>query len=605
MEGHITITRKTEGQDLYSRLQEKALKDIQRIAGKVWTDYNLHDPGITLLDVLNYVLVETDYRMGFTLPDYLTLPQKEFIPREHALFAPSEIYPVNPVTVTDYRKLFISNIDDLSDVRVIVHPESGTYDFVLDVWPDTTDARRKRILKEVFNLYHAHRNLCENVGMIRFLEYDILQICAEIEIDDTMDSNMLTARIFFEIQEFLRAGVRFRRVDELLAEGWTPDEILEGPEQGRMVVDNDSLCTDWEEYDVAWLYQRLRDLQGVSRISSFYFKEDGNVIHGNLKRKSIFQGYALAEMGYRKHEISLTRRGRSVLILWDAVQLHFGSMRAALYGAQNRTTDKEVLDAVPIGIHRDVFSHYSLRNDLPGCYRENIGKQAGAYLDIFDRLTEYALDELKSLPYWMKPDETDLSAKKEQWIDVLEGIYGEDSNLPFLWKYEDETERRRRRVAFLESIPLWGLNRGRGMNLLDTAQQDEAGIEAYFKKVLNIEKFQMEFFLLEYRFLEYKNSEFAVTEGDVSRIAVVLAVDEKWLLDGDFRHGCGELLNRRLPAHIQMTLFWQRRGQIAAFRSNYLFWKYSLSTQRKYGLEELCGKLKKDLKDDNNWYSKI
>lgn len=205
----------------------------------------------------------------------------------------------------------------------------------------------------------------------------------------------------------------------------------------------------------------------------------------------------------------------------------------------------------------------------------------------------------------MKPDETDLSAKKEQWIDVLEGIYGEDSNLPFLWKYEDETERRRRRVTFLESIPLWGLNRGRGMNLLDTAQQDEAGIEAYFKKVLNIEKFQMEFFLLEYRFLEYKNSEFTVTEGDVSRIAVVLAVDEKWLLDGDFRHGCGELLNRRLPAHIQMTLFWQRRGQIAAFRSNYLFWKYSLSTQRKYGLEELCGKLKKDLKDDNNWYSKI
>ena len=605
MSGHITITRKAEGQDLYSRLQEKALKDIQRIAGKVWTDYNLHDPGVTLLDVLNYVLVETDYRMGFTLPDYLTLPQKEFTPRDHALFAPSEIFPVNPVTETDYRKLFISNIDDLSDVRVIVLPESGTYDFVLDVWPDTTDARRKRILKEVFNLYHAHRNLCEDVGTIRFLEYDILQICAEIEIDDTMDSNLLTARIFFEIQEFLRAGVRFRRVDELLAEGWTPDEILEGPEQGRMVVDDDSLCTDWEEYDVAWLYQRLRDLPGVSRISSFYFKEDGNVLHGNLKRKSIFQGYALAEMGYRKHEISLTRRGRSVLILWDAVQLHFGSMRAALYGAQNRTTDKEVLDAVPTGTHRDVFAHYSLRNDLPGNYRENIGEQAGTYLDIFDHLTENTLDELRSLPYWMKPDGTDLTPKKEQWIDVLEEIYGEDSNLPFLWKYEDELERRRRRVTFLENIPLWGLNRGRGMNLLDTAQLDEAGIEAYFKKILNIEKYQMEIFLLEYRFLEYKNNKFAVTEEDVFRIAVVLAVNEKWLLDGDFRHGCGELLTQRLPAHIQMTLLWQRRGQIASFRSNYLFWKYSLSTQRKYGLEELCVKLKKDLEDDNNWYSKI
>lgn len=605
MEGHITITRKAEGQDLYTRLQEKALKDVQRIAGKVWTDYNVHDPGVTILDVLNYVLVETDYRMGFSLPDYLTLRQKEFTPRQHALFAPSEVFPVNPVTVTDYRKLFISNIDDLSDVRVIVHQESGTYDFVLDVWPDTSDARRKRIIKEVLGIYHAHRNLCEDVGIVRFLEYDILQICADIEIDDTIDSNLLTAQIFFEIQEFLRAGVRFRRVDELLAEGRTPDEILEGPEQGRMVVDDESLCTDWEEYDVARLYQKLRGLPGISRISSFYFKEDGNVLHGNLKRKSIFHGYALAEMGYRKHEISLTRRGRAVLILWDAVQLHFSSMRAVLYGAQNRTTDKEVLDAVPAGTHRDVFSYYTLRNDLPECYRENVNEQTGAYLDIFDRLMENALKELEMLPEWMKPDDTDLSEKKEQWIDVLEGIYGEDSNLPFLWKYENEPERRKRRVSFLKGIPLWGLNRGRGINLLDASQQDEAGLETYFKRILNIEKYQMEFFLLEHRFLEYKNNRFVVAEEDVFQIAVVLAVDEKWLLDGDFRHGCRELLTKRLPAHIRMTLFWQRRGQIASFRSNYLFWKYSLSTQRKYGLEELCGKLKKDLTDDNNWYSKV
>ena len=55
MEGHTVITRKPEGEDLYSQLQEKALKNVQRIAGKVWTDYNLHDPGVTLLDVLNYV----------------------------------------------------------------------------------------------------------------------------------------------------------------------------------------------------------------------------------------------------------------------------------------------------------------------------------------------------------------------------------------------------------------------------------------------------------------------------------------------------------------------------------------------------------------------
>lgn len=605
MEDHISITRKTEEQDLYTQLQENALKRIRHIAGNVWTDYNLHDPGVTFLDALNYVLLETDYRLGFSLPDYLTSPQKDFSAREHALFPPSEVFSVNPVTETDYRKLFISNIDDLSDVRVIVHPESGIYDFVLDVWPDTSDNRRKRILKEVHSLYHAHRNLCEDVGSIRFLEYDILRMCAEIEIDDTVDSNLLVAQFFFEIQEFLRAGARFRRVDELLAEGNTPDDILDGPEQGRMVVDDASLSTDWEEYDVAWLYQKLRDLPGVSRISSFYFKEEGNVLHGNLKRKSIFQGYALAEMGYRKHEISLTRRGRPVQILWDAVQIRFGAMRAVLYGAQNRTTDKKVLDAIPTGTYRDVFQHYPVRYDLPDCYQRNMDQQTGEYLAIFDRLTENTLDELKSLPAWMKPDATGLSEKKEAWMDVLDGVYGEDTNLPFLWKYEDAQERRIRRITFLKDIPTWGLNRGKGVNLLDTSQEDEAGIETYFKRLLNIEKYQMDFFLLEHRFLQFKEGEFKAVSEDTFRISIVLAVDEKWLLNDEFRHGCGEILARRLPAHIRKTILWQRRGQIASFRSNYLFWKYSLSTQRKYGLEELSDKLKNELADDNSWYCKV
>lgn len=605
MEGHVSIIRKAEGEDLYAQLQENALKRIQRIAGKVWTDYNLHDPGVTMLDALNYVLLETDYRLGFSLPDYLTSPQNGFSARQHALFPPSEVFSVNPVTETDYRKLFLSNIDDLSDVRVIVHPESGVYDFVLDVWPDTSDSRRTRIIKEVYSLYHAHRNLCEDVGSIRFLEYDVLHICAEIEIDDTTDSNLLTAQLFFEIQEFLRAGVRFRRVDELLAHGSAPDEILDGPEQGRMVVDDASLCTDWEEYDVAWLYQKLRDLPGVSRISSFYFKEEDNVLHGNLKRKSIYQGYALAEAGYSKHELLLTRKGRPVSILWDAVQLSFNAMRSVLYGAQNRTTDKEVLDAIPTGSYRDVFRHYPVRHDLPDCYQRSMDGQTGEYLAIFDRLTTDTLNELKSLPAWMQPNDTDLSGKKEAWMDVLDGMYGEDTNLPFLWKYEDAPERRTRRIAFLKDIPLWGLNRGRGVNLLDTSREDEAGIETYFKHLLNIEKYQMDFYLLEHRFLGYRQGCFQLIPEDVFRISIVLVADEKWLLDDEFRLGCAEILAKRMPAHIRNTILWQRHEQIASFRSNYLFWRYSLSTQRKYGLEELSDKLKIELADDNNWYCKV
>lgn len=604
MEGHTTIIRKIEGEDKYTHLQEEALKNIQRLSGKVWTDYNIHDPGITLLDALNYGLLESDYRLGFPLPDYLT-HEGGFFPRKHALYSPSEVFPVNPVTETDYRKLFVSNIEDLSDVRVIVHPESGTYDFMLDVWADTGETRRKQIVKEVYSLYHAHRNLCENVGTVRFLEAEILYLCAGIEVDDSVEAGQLMARIFLEVQEFLRAGIRFCRVDDLLAEGKTPDEILDGSEQGRMVVDDASLCTDWNEYDVSWLYQKLRSLPGVNRVTSLYFMNGTDELRGNLRRTAICQGYALADLGNKGHCVQLVRRNQPVSILWDDVQRRLYAMRATLYGVQNRTTDKAVLDSAPGGTYRNIFGYYPLQNDLPACYQRSIDKQTGEYLNIFNHAIEDLLGELQSLPFWMVPDDSDLSEKKEQWMDVLDCIYGEDSNPAFLHKYESRQERRERRMAFLKNIPQWGLNRGRGMNLANNSLKEESGVETYFKTLLNIEKYDMEMFVLEHRFLGYREGQFIIASEDMFRVTVVLSVIEKWLLDDDFRHGCEKLLAERMPAHIHLTVMWQRHGQSDTFRSTYLFWRYALCSYRKLGLEELSDRLKNELDDDNNWYSKV
>lgn len=566
-EGHISIARKKEGEDKYAQLQKKALEDIQRLAGNVWTDYNLHDPGVTLLDALNYALLETDYRLGFSLPDYLVKKGGGFCPPEHALYAPSEVSPVNPVTGDDYRKLFLSHIEDLSDVRVIVHRESGTYDFVLDVWAGTSEAGRKQIVKEVYSLYHSHRNLCENMGMVRFLEYDTLYLSVQAEVGDTVDANRTTARMLFEVQEFLR--------------------------------------THWEDYDTAGLYQKLRTLPGINRILSLSFMNEENEECGNLRRKDIFHGYVLAPPDDKGHRLQLTRRGQPVSILWEEVQRRFYRLRTVLHDVQNGATDNDLPEGMPQGSYRDIFTHYPLRYDLPEYYQKNMNEQTAAYLRIFDGAIEELLAELQSLPCWMVPDDVELTDKKEKWMDVLDRLYGEDSAPLFLHNYESPQERRRRRMAFLKNIPSWGLNRGKGMNLTGDFLKEEAGIETYFKSLVGAEKYGMEVYVLEHRFLNYTKGEFVVINEDVFRITVVLAVNESRLCDDDFRHGCEKIWTERMPAHIRLTVRWQRHGLPDTFRATYQFWKYSLCSRRKHGLEELSDKLKKELDDDNNWYGKV
>ena len=63
---------------LYTRLQQQTLAEVQRMSGKVWTDYNAHDPGVTLADIANYALAELDYKLGFGVADSLTEAGKPF-----------------------------------------------------------------------------------------------------------------------------------------------------------------------------------------------------------------------------------------------------------------------------------------------------------------------------------------------------------------------------------------------------------------------------------------------------------------------------------------------------------------------------------------------
>ena len=47
--------------------RKTALRWIQLLSGKEWTDYNTHDPGITIFESLCYILIEIDYKLVFTI----------------------------------------------------------------------------------------------------------------------------------------------------------------------------------------------------------------------------------------------------------------------------------------------------------------------------------------------------------------------------------------------------------------------------------------------------------------------------------------------------------------------------------------------------------
>ncbi len=92
----------------YAALRKAGVEHIQRLSGKVWTDHNLHDPGITSLEILAYALTDLGYRTSFDIRDLLT-PETGMVepPSVSGLFPAHEVLTMNPLTIFDYRKLLL------------------------------------------------------------------------------------------------------------------------------------------------------------------------------------------------------------------------------------------------------------------------------------------------------------------------------------------------------------------------------------------------------------------------------------------------------------------------------------------------------------------
>lgn len=160
------IKKRERTDNFYQELQEKTLERLQELSGDVWTDFNVHDPGVTISDNMNYALFELQYK--------LELPFRSFIGPNTGDYASKGILPAEQifsqsiVTPEDYEQLFLDNIENLESCSVEFN--QGFYHIRASVSTRNPAITSENIKEELFVLYHKNRNLCED------LRWDDIQI---------------------------------------------------------------------------------------------------------------------------------------------------------------------------------------------------------------------------------------------------------------------------------------------------------------------------------------------------------------------------------------------------------------------------------------------
>ena len=395
----------THKQRDYTFLKQQGIKYIQELAGKIWTDYNKHDPGITILEQLCYAITELEYRINFDIKDLLAHDpnQKEEKAITKYFYSASEILPCNPLTVNDFRKIVV-DVPGVRNVKFSWSEEKktiqGGYNVSLDL-EEGVDAQK--VVKEVKKKLYQHRNLCEDFFEIRLLTPFYICIDASIEVRSDIlhkSGEVLLAEILFSVASFISPYIRFYSLKEMLIDKKkTVEEIFTGPLLQQGFIDEEELEKN-NIHTVIYTSEVLEKITGIENldfIQNFSWAIEEEAIAPDATVIKIPPGRA-PKLDMKKSRITLYHHGSEVATHGPEVMKYMEEIISDRVFKKPYFTEKDIV--VQTGEFKELADYTSIQHHFPLTYgvgeeglprtapkeRAAKARQLKGYLLFFDQL---------------------------------------------------------------------------------------------------------------------------------------------------------------------------------------------------------------------------
>lgn len=433
---HISISKKieTEDQTDFQFLRKTGIEYIEKLGGKLWTDYNSHDPGITTLEVLSYAITDLGMRMNLNMEDILASNEKENDIHTQFLKA-TEILPSRPLTELDYRKLFI-DINMVSGHKrpirncwlvpkneaLYVDCKTGKLDFkpigdktqsftvkgLYDLYVDYaeninaegTGCEKSNINIKILDRYHANRSLCEDLAEIKEVETQKVAVCARIGLVNKADEELVHAKVLKAVNNYLSPEVHFYSLKQMLEKGLTTDQIFEGPLLDNGFIDTEELENSQlrREVRLSDIVSEIMKIDGIKEIHEISIAGCDSIIKQNndwlicIEKGRKPELCELSSFSYSKGSLPLNINEKKVQDYLLTLQREEDVLR------EDAKQNKELI--LPQGTSYDIANYATILNEFPDTYgvgisgiignvtpeREALAKQLKGYLLFFDQI---------------------------------------------------------------------------------------------------------------------------------------------------------------------------------------------------------------------------
>ncbi|WP_299843933.1 hypothetical protein [uncultured Roseovarius sp.] len=266
----------------FEALLASGIAYVQSLSRDSWTDYNEHDPGVTILENLVFALTDIAYRTNHPIADIIASSAASTgTPLERLpLFTGDRAFTTAPATGNDYRKLIYDQVADVRDVWLVPvterHGVSGLFDVFIQAFPPVASEHgamirpdEQAITKDVQRLLEASRGIGIDFRKVELVPEELFALDLEISIAPDENPNSCVAAVLFAVDNALNPPPEIEDVDQALYAGMPPDELFQGPKLDLGVIRDDSLRPLVTQLDLNKTRAAILDVTGVVTVGQF------------------------------------------------------------------------------------------------------------------------------------------------------------------------------------------------------------------------------------------------------------------------------------------------------------------------------------------------
>lgn len=371
----------------WSALVEEGRSTLASMSDGRWTDFNVHDPGITILELIAYALTDLGYRANHSVADLMA--------GSTPLLGPAESLTTRAVTLADMRRVGLDVagarnvwIEPAAVAGVRLRHSPAARDTFFDDGPiegsqdvelrgvyrvaieksSREDLASSDLARAVALRLHAERKLGEDFDSFAVLEPQAIVVSADIEIDDLARADDILLDILVALEGYLSPQPERGTVAQLRAAGLPSDAIFDGPMLERGIIA--SLADPEGRRGVLHLSDVIREISstlGVRATRRVRFgKSLDEAIAGPIAWSLQVDHDRVPAFDVKSSRIRLMAAGAVALDSTqrpDLVQRFADSLRTYQPGPEAMSDDPP-----PAGRDRRVAEYRPLRLDLPRAY---------------------------------------------------------------------------------------------------------------------------------------------------------------------------------------------------------------------------------------------